>query len=95
MSLPIVSAFVILGTLIFSVFMHTAQAIGGQERIAYYGNWDIYGNGYYLKNVDTTGAASRLTTLVYSFENINPTSLQCFQTIKAAIANPVRSLRSE
>jgi len=29
-------------------------------------------------------AASRLTTLIYAFENIDPANLTCFQTIKAS-----------
>jgi RHS repeat-associated protein len=63
------------------------QAAVGSERIAYYGNWDIYGNDYTLKKVNDTGAARKLTTLVYSFENINPTTLQCFQDVHAVDTN--------
>ena len=38
------------------------------------------GNGYTLKKVNDTGAANQLTTLVYSFENIDPVNFTCFQT---------------
>lgn len=65
-----------------------ARALGGTERIAYYGNWDIYGNDYSLKKVNDSGAAGRLTTLVYSFENISPTTLKCFQDISPVDESP-------
>ncbi len=81
--LPLIGLVVLASVLLFNAFNQPAQALGGQEKIAYYGNWDIYGNNYSLKNVDASGAANRLTTLVYSFENINPTTLQCFQDVHA------------
>jgi len=64
----------------------TAQAatVAPIEEVAYYGNWDIYGSHYYLKNVASSGAAAKLTTLMYGFENIDPVNLTCFQTVKSA-----------
>ncbi len=81
--LPLIGLVIIASVMLFNTFNQPAQALGGQEKIAYYGNWDIYGNGYSLKNVESSGAANRLTTLVYSFENINPTTLKCFQDVHA------------
>ncbi|HUS26082.1 MAG TPA: glycosyl hydrolase family 18 protein [Nevskiaceae bacterium] len=78
---------VLLGTLLLNIVRQPAQALGGQQRIAYYGNWDIYGNDYTLKKVHDTGAADRLTTLVYSFENISPTNFQCFQDVHPVDTN--------
>lgn len=80
---PVLVVALLIAALTFTMFGRPAQAIGGQERLAYYGNWDIYANNYFLKDVDRTGAAKQLTTLVYSFENIDPTTLQCFQTTHA------------
>ncbi len=60
------------------------SADSGRERVGYYGNWTAYSSGYSLKDVDTSGAASNLTTLIYSFENINPDTLTCFQAASAA-----------
>ncbi len=64
----------------------TTQAAGPPpyQKIAYFDQWGIYGNAYYPKTVDTSGAASQLTTIIYDFENIDPTNLTCFETIKAS-----------
>ena len=85
-SLPIGIA-VVVSVLLFAALRQPTAAIGGQERVAYYGNWDIYGNDYTLKKVHDTGAADRLTTLVYSFENIHPTTLKCFQDVHGVDTN--------
>ncbi len=63
-SLSVLSVAGVLSVLLFNLLSSPAQALGGQEKIAYYGNWDIYGNGYTLKKVNDSGAAARLTTLV-------------------------------
>jgi RHS repeat-associated protein len=85
--LSIATAFVMAGVLALNILGGPVHAVGGQQRIAYYGNWDIYGNNYFIKDVEKSGAASQLTTLVYSFENIHPTTLKCFQDIVAADTN--------
>jgi|GEM_PF-676895 len=48
------------------------------QRIAYYNSWSVYGNAFYPKALDTKGIAGRLTSLIYSFENIDPVNLTCF-----------------
>jgi Chitinase len=64
----------------------TTQAAGATpyQKIAYFDQWGIYGNAYYPSTVATSGAASQLTTIIYDFENIDPTNLTCFETIKAS-----------
>lgn len=57
------------------------------QKIAYFDQWSIYGNAYYPSNIATSGAASQLTTIIYDFENIDPTDLTCFEAIKAADTN--------
>jgi chitinase len=59
---------------------------GGFQTSAYFDQWSIYGNAYYVKNLETQNVASRLSTLIYDFENIDPTNLTCFETIKASDA---------
>jgi chitinase len=54
------------------------------QKIAYFDQWSIYGNAYYPSTVATSGAASQLTTIIYAFENIDPTNLTCFEAIKAS-----------
>ncbi|MFF4591797.1 glycosyl hydrolase family 18 protein [Amycolatopsis sp. NPDC001319] len=53
------------------------------SRTAYYTSWSIYANNFPLKDLDTRGAAGKLTTLNYAFENIDPVNLTCFAANKA------------
>ncbi len=63
-----------------------AAAGSGGVRIAYYDQWSIYQNAYYLKNVDAI--AGNLDYLLYDFENIDPANLTCFETTKATTPDP-------
>jgi len=67
----------------------TTQAAGATpyQKIAYFDQWGIYGNAYYPSTVASSGAASQLTTIIYDFENIDPSNLTCFETIKASDAS--------
>jgi len=58
------------------------------QQTAYYDSWSVYENGFYLKNLDTQGIASKLTTLIYSFENIDPVNLTCFAANSPAGTDP-------
>ncbi|MEU7555488.1 glycosyl hydrolase family 18 protein [Streptomyces sp. NPDC044571] len=61
-----------------------AAAGGGGVRIAYYDQWSVYGNAFYPKHLDTRGIAGKLDVINYSFGNIHPTNLTCFEANKAA-----------
>ncbi|NUR59045.1 MAG: glycoside hydrolase, partial [Catenulispora sp.] len=65
-----------------------AAATSGGIKVAYFDQWSIYQNAYYLKNVDTSGAADKLNYLLYDFENIDPANLTCFETTKATDPDP-------
>lgn len=68
----------------------TASGGGGTgpfNKVAYFEQWSIYGNGYYVKNLDTTGVAASANTFIYAFENIDPVNLTCFEAVKAADTN--------
>jgi chitinase len=69
-----------------SAVQASTQAAGATpyQKIAYFDQWGIYGNAYYPSNIASSGAASKLTTIIYDFENIDPTNLTCFETIKAS-----------
>jgi chitinase len=54
------------------------------QKIAYFDQWGIYGNAYYPSTIASSGAASQLTTIIYDFENIDPSNLTCLETIKAS-----------
>src|SRR5260370_9337048 len=65
-----------------------AAATSGGLKVAYFDQWSIYQNAFYLKNVDQTGEAANLNYLIYDFENIDPTNLTCFETTKATNPDP-------
>ena len=60
------------------------QATSGGVKTAYFTQWGIYANGFYPKNLITTGAAGKLDFLNYAFANIDPTSHTCNMSNKAA-----------
>src|SRR5439155_13904863 len=59
-------------------------ATNGGVKIAYFTQWGIYQNGFYPKNLDTGGFASKLDFIMYAFENIHPTDLTCMEANHAA-----------
>ncbi len=65
-----------------------AAATAGGVKIAYFDQWSIYQNAFYIKNLDTEGIASKLNYLIYDFENIDPTNLTCFENTKATDPDP-------
>ena len=64
------------------------RAVAAASAVAYYDQWSIYQNAYYLKNLDASGAANKLNYLIYDFENIDPTNLTCFENTKATDPDP-------
>src|SRR3954467_10188007 len=42
------------------------------RQVAYFIQWGIYGRSYFVKNVDTSGAAAKLTHLNYAFAGVGP-----------------------
>lgn len=58
----------------------------GGIRVAYFDQWSIYSNHYYLKDVDKI--ADNLDFLIYDFENIHPQNLTCFEATKASNSGP-------
>jgi len=43
---------------------------GGSNVIGYFAQWGIYGRGYLVKNIETSGSASKLTHINYAFGNV-------------------------
>ncbi|WP_354640069.1 glycosyl hydrolase family 18 protein [Kitasatospora camelliae] len=64
-----------------------APATSGGIKVAYFDQWSVYGNAYYLKTVQDTGAAGKLDYIIYDFANIHPTNGTCFEANKAASQN--------
>ncbi|AKJ27215.1 glycosyl hydrolase family 18 protein [Caldimonas brevitalea] len=46
------------------------QAGGGQNVLGYFAQWGIYGRGYTVKNIETSGSAPLLTHINYAFGNV-------------------------
>lgn len=64
----------------------TASSGASYDKSAYYSQWGIYGNAYYPSTIDSSGSAAKLTTIIYAFENVDPTNHTCFEAIKASDA---------
>ncbi|MDQ1289383.1 MAG: chitinase [Actinomycetota bacterium] len=52
----------------------TAPAAGAKV-IGYFTEWGVYGRNYHVKNIETSGAADKLTHIIYAFGNV--TNGQC------------------
>lgn len=62
-----------------SVDRHTDAAPQAESRkVGYFTNWSIYDRNYFVKNLDTSGAAAQLTHVNYAFANLDGSG-QCFQ----------------
>ncbi|MFG3283423.1 glycosyl hydrolase family 18 protein [Streptomyces sp. NPDC048111] len=62
---------------------------GKYLKTGYFAQWGIYGRQYFVKNLDTSGAAAKLDVLNYAFENIDPTNLTCQAGVtKGVTADP-------
>ncbi|MER7076955.1 chitinase [Saccharopolyspora kobensis] len=55
-----------------------AQSQAAARKVGYFTQWSIYGRNYFVKNLDTSGTAAKLTHINYAFGNLN-TAGQCFQ----------------
>ncbi|MBB5965115.1 glycosyl hydrolase family 18 protein [Planomonospora venezuelensis] len=43
---------------------------GGSRLLGYFTNWGVYGRNYHVKNIVTSGSASKLTHINYAFGNV-------------------------
>jgi len=42
---------------------------GGRKVVGYFTEWGVYGRNYHVKNIHTSGSASKLTHILYAFGN--------------------------
>ncbi|WP_327313759.1 glycoside hydrolase family 18 protein [Streptomyces sp. NBC_01235] len=47
-----------------------ATGTAGTKVVGYFTDWGIYGRQYYVKNIETSGSADRLTHINYAFGNV-------------------------
>lgn len=72
-----------------AVTARTGDIVSGYAKVGYFVQWGIYGRQYFVKNLETSGAAAKLTHLLYAFENIDPVNLTCLSGVtKGTTANP-------
>lgn len=45
-------------------------ASAGHKVVGYFTDWGVYGRNYHVKNIETSGAANRLTHINYAFGNV-------------------------
>lgn len=64
-----------------AITVSTSDIVGGYARVGYFVQWGIYGRQYFVKNLDTSGTAARLTHLNYAFGNIDPVNLTCLHGV--------------
>ncbi|MBR7676403.1 cellulose binding domain-containing protein, partial [Streptomyces daliensis] len=43
---------------------------GDTVKLGYFTNWGVYGRNYHVKNLDTSGSASKITHINYAFGNV-------------------------
>lgn len=53
-------------------------APSGLRQVGYFTQWGIYDRAFYVKNLDTSGAAARLTHINYAFANVSADG-RCFE----------------
>ncbi|MGW4471064.1 glycosyl hydrolase family 18 protein [Nonomuraea sp. NPDC004354] len=72
------------------VTVTTADIVeSGYARVGYFVQWGIYGRQYFVRNLDTSGAAAKLTHINYAFGNVDPVNLTCLQGVtKGTTQNP-------
>src|SRR4029078_8226561 len=54
-------------------------------RDVFFVRWEIYGRQYFVKNLDTTGAASKLTHILYAFSNIDGNNGTCLNGVVVGV----------
>ncbi|MEU9603966.1 glycosyl hydrolase family 18 protein [Streptomyces sp. NPDC048057] len=62
---------------------------GNHLKVGYFIQWGLYGRQYFVKNLDTSGAAAKLDVVNYAFENVDPVNLTCQAGVTKGISgNP-------
>jgi len=56
------------------------------RQVGYFTQWGIYGRQFYVKNLDTSGAAARLSHINYAFANVNEQG-RCFEANAAGVGD--------
>ncbi|MGW2227343.1 glycosyl hydrolase family 18 protein [Streptomyces formicae] len=61
----------------------------GYAKVGYFVQWGIYGRQYFVRDLETSGAAAKLDVINYAFANIDPKNLTCLNGVtKGTTQNP-------
>ncbi|MFI7673241.1 glycosyl hydrolase family 18 protein [Actinophytocola sp. NPDC049390] len=72
-----------------TVTARTGDIVAGYAKVGYFVQWGIYGRQFFVRDLDTNGAAAKLTHINYAFGNIDPVNLTCLQGVtKGTTQNP-------
>ena len=73
-TIALVAGFVVLVAGLSTGAGARSRAATGQEVVGYFTSWAIYGRDYRVKNVETSGSASKLSVINYAFGNVVPSA---------------------
>ena len=59
---------------------------GGARKVGYFAQWGIYARNFKVKNIDTSGMASKLTHINYAFGNVSEQG-RCFEANQAGVGD--------
>ena len=59
---------------------------GGNRKVGYFAQWGIYARNFKVKNIDTSGMASKLTHINYAFGNVSEQG-RCFEANQAGVGD--------
>jgi chitinase len=74
-----------------AVAVTTDDVVGAGKfaRVGYFVQWGIYGRQFFVRNLETSGAANKLTHINYAFTNLDPVNLTCMNGVtRGTTQNP-------
>jgi chitinase len=77
---------VFAGSCLVAVAPTPAQAAGPYVKVGYFTQWGIYRRNFLVKNVHTSGEASKLTHINYAFGNVGADG-RCFEANEAGVGD--------
>src|SRR5690348_13102653 len=78
-------ALVAVGACTASSGSNASSSDTGYRKVGYFVQWGVYDRHYFAKDVDTSGAASELTTINYAFGNVDENG--CFEITKSGVGD--------
>ncbi|HEX6681608.1 MAG TPA: glycoside hydrolase family 18 protein [Candidatus Limnocylindrales bacterium] len=85
--------FLLVPVLVLSVAAAAPSSAAASDRdrssarqVGYFTQWGIYGRQFYVKNLDTSGAAAKLSHINYAFANVSEEG-RCFEANAAGVGD--------